>query len=280
MPDPPSLRDHGIPPPARVALVTGASGGIGRELSVGLAAAGLAVGMHGRDVERLEYTQAAVEATGTPCCVVSADVGDYAAVRAAVAEVETRLGPVDLLINNAGLIESTEVPVWEADPEEWRRVLEADLLGPFHCVRAVVPGMVERGGGRVVDVNSGSGTRDMSIYSAYNAAKTGLFRISGGLHAAGRDLGLRAFEVAPGVVDTAMTRGMAVHEGRTEWTDPRDVVHLVVAIARGELDAWSGRFLRAGSDDVATLQAVAARGLPESARTLRVRPWGDDDPLA
>jgi 3-oxoacyl-[acyl-carrier protein] reductase len=274
------LRGRVRPPPARVALVTGASGGIGRQLAVGLAAAGLAVGLHGRDPARLEATRAAVEETGAPYRVMSADVTDAAAVREAVDEVEGTLGPVDLLVNNAGLIEASEVPVWEADVQEWRRVLEADLLGPFHCVRAVVPGMVARGGGRVVDLSSGAATRDSAVYSAYGAAKTGLFRVGGAVHAAGHDRGLRAFEVAPGVVDTAMTRGMAVHEGRTGWTAPEAVVDLVVAIARGQLDDWSGRFLRAGADDVATLRAVAARGLPAGARTLGVRPWGDDDPLA
>jgi 3-oxoacyl-[acyl-carrier protein] reductase len=276
----PDLHGGGVPPPARIALVTGASGGIGRALAVGLARAGLAVGLHGRDVGRLEGTRAAVDETGAEHRVVTAELTEYAAVREAVAEVEASLGPVDLLVNNAGLIEAAEMPIWEADPEEWRRVLDADLLGPFHCVRAVVPGMVERGGGRVVDLNSGSGTRDMEVYSAYSVAKTGLFRIGGALHAAGHERGLRAFEVAPGVVDTAMTRKMAVHDDRTEWTDPQDVVDLVVAIAGGRLDAWSGRFLRAGPDDVAVLREASARGLPDGARTLRIRPWGHADPLA
>ena len=273
-------RTSGGPPPARVALVTGASGGIGRDLSVGLARGGVAVALHGRSEERLAATREAVEAVGGRCCVVTGDVADLAAVRAIVPVVEQELGHVDLLVNNAGLIEDDEVPIWEADPDEWRRVLEADLLGPFHCVRAVVPGMLERGGGRVVDLNSGSGTRDTPVYSAYNAAKTGLFRIGGSLHAAGHGRGLRAFEVAPGVVRTEMTRGMAMHADRTDWTDPQDVVDLVTAISRGELDAWSGRFLRAGSDRLDVLRAAAARGLPEGARTLRVRPWGSDDPIA
>jgi len=269
----------GHPAPARTALVTGATGGIGRALAVGLAEAGLAVAVHGRDAGRLDAVRAEVEAAGGRCVAVTADVTDLEAVRAAVGAAEQALGPLDLLVNNAGLIEATEVPVWEADPAEWRRVLEADLLGPFHLVRAAVPGMVARGAGRVVDLNSGSGTRDMGVYSAYNAAKTGLFRIGGGLHEAGHDRGLRSFEVAPGVVRTAMTQAMAMHDDRTDWTDPQDVVDLVVAIARGELDAWSGKFLRAGTDALALLREVGERGLSSAARTLRVRPWGDDDPL-
>lgn len=272
------MPDHD-PPAARVALVTGAGSGIGRAVAEGLATAGVAVGLLGRIRARLEVTAEAVRGVGGPASVAPADVTDLGAVRAAVAEVERELGPVDLLVNGAGAIETAEVPIWAADPREWWAVVESNLRGAFNCVRAVVPGMVARGGGRVVDVNSGSGTRDMEVYSAYNAAKTALFRIGGGLHAAGHGLGLRSFEISPGVVRTAMTRGMAVHTDRTEWTPPDRVVELVVAVARGDLDTWSGRFLRAGVDDLAALRTVAAR-LGPSDRTLTIRLYGPHDPLS
>jgi 3-oxoacyl-[acyl-carrier protein] reductase len=269
--------DHD-PPAAEVALVTGAGSGIGRAVAEGLAAAGVAVGVLGRTPARLEETAEAVRAAGRRASVAPADVADLGAVRAAVVDVERELGPVDLLVNNAGAIESAEVPIWAADPQEWWAVVESNLRGAFNCVRAIVPGMVAGGGGRVVDVNSGSGTRDMEVYSAYNAAKTALFRIGGGLHAAGHGLGLRSFEIAPGVVRTAMTRGMAVHTDRTEWTPPDRVVEMVVAVARGDLDAWSGRFLRAGVDDLERLHELAPQ-LGPMARTLAVVPYGPDDPL-
>jgi 3-oxoacyl-[acyl-carrier protein] reductase len=269
--------DHD-PPAARVALVTGAGSGIGRAVAEGLAAAGVAVALLGRTRARLEGSAEAVSVGGGRASVVPADVTDLGAVRAAVVDVEHELGPVDLLVNNAGVIEAAEDPIWAADPQEWWAVVESNLRGAFNCVRAVVPGMVARGGGRVVDVNSGSGTRDMEVYSAYNVAKTALFRIGGGLHAAGHGLGLRSFEIAPGVVRTAMTRGMAVHTDRTEWTPPDRVVELVLAVACGDLDAWSGRFLRAGVDDLERLHEVAPH-LGPTARTLAVVPYGPDDPL-
>ena len=271
------MPDHD-PPAAEVALVTGAGSGIGRAVAEGLAAAGVAVGVLGRTPARLEETAEAVRAGGGRASVAPADVTDLRAVRAAVADVERDLGPVDLLVNNAGAIEPVEVPIWAADPKEWWVVVESNLRGAFNCVRAVVPGMVARGGGRVVDVNSGSGTRDMEVYSAYNAAKTALFRVGGGLHAAGRGLGLRSFEISPGVVRTPMTRGMAVHTDRTDWTPSDRVVELVVAVARGDLDVWSGRFLRAGADDLERLHEVAPH-LGPRARTLAVVPYGPDDPL-
>ena len=104
-------------------------------------------------------------------------------------------------------------------------------------------------------------------------------RPGGSVHAAVYDRGLRAFELAPGVIATEMTGAMLVYEGRTEWADIADVVELVLTCARGDLDAWSGRFLRAGIDDLATLRAKAGE-IGDHARTLRLRPYGDDDPLS
>ncbi|GAB2683552.1 SDR family NAD(P)-dependent oxidoreductase [Thalassiella azotivora] len=271
----------GHPPPARTALVTGASRGIGRHLALGLADAGLDVGLLARDRGALEEVARAVVDRGRRAHPVTADVTDLSVVESAVAEVERELGPVDLLVNNAGRIESTEVPPWQADPEEWWAVVETNLRGSFHLVRAVVPGMLERGGGRVVDLSTGSATRDSALYSAYFASKTALLRFGSGLHLAGHERGLRVLEIAPGVVRTEMTAGMRVHDDRTDWTDPQAVVDLVVAAARGGLDEWSGRYVRAGADDPASLAAAAAvldGPAGDDARTLRLRPWGDDDP--
>lgn len=267
------------PPPATTVLVTGASSGIGRALAVGLGRAGLAVALLGRDADRLSEVAEQVRAIGARCTTAAADTTDYDDLASAVASVEGEIGPIDLLVDSAGVIEPEEVPVWEADPQHWRRVVEVDLVGAFHAVRAVVPGMVERGGGRVVQLNSGAGTKAAPINSAYSSAKTGLWRIGGAVHLAGFEKGLRAFELAPGVVDTPMTRSMPHHAARTEWTDPDDVVALVVAMARGDLDAWSGRMVRAGADTPASLAAREAAGPLGDARTLGLRPWGDDDPL-
>jgi 3-oxoacyl-[acyl-carrier protein] reductase len=277
-PDPPP-RDHGVPPPARTALITGASRGIGRELALGLARAGLDVALLARDAGAVAEVAEEVRTVGAESVAVPADVTDLRSVTHAVRVAKEALGTVDLLVNNAGRIEPVEVPAWEADAHQWRAVVETNLIGAFHLVRAIVPGMIARGGGRVVDLSSGAAMRDSPIYSAYYASKTALLRFGSGLHDAGHEQGLRSFEIAPGVVRTDMTTTMPVHSDRTEWTDPAAVVTLVVAVAKGELDAWSGRFLRAGSDDLETLRAVAARGLREDTRRLCLCPWGPDDPL-
>jgi 3-oxoacyl-[acyl-carrier protein] reductase len=261
----------------QVALVTGASTGIGRHLALGLAERGMAVAGLARGAERLADGMAVVaDATGARTLAVAADVTDRAAVTQAVARVHREFGRVDLLVNNAGLMDAAEVPVWQADPEQWWSVVESHVRGALLLVHAVVPGMVERGSGRVVDLASGLSTRGGDLYSAYSVGKTGLMRLTETLAAGLAGTGVHAFDLAPGVVRTAMSTAMSIHEDRTEWTPPEQVVALLAAIAAGELDRWSGRFLRAGADDLDVLRATTPG---DAARQLRLRPYGEDDPV-
>ena len=130
--------------------------------------------------------------------------------------------------------------------------------------------------GRIVNLNSGAAAGD-DVASAYNVSKTALARLTGSTHLAGWARGIRAFDLMPGVVRTDMTESMDAHAGRTEWTDPAEVTDLVLAMVSGELDAWSGRFVRAGIDTVASLGRAQA-GLASDERTL-VLALGESDPL-
>ncbi|GAA5157039.1 SDR family NAD(P)-dependent oxidoreductase [Ornithinimicrobium tianjinense] len=253
---------------APVALVTGASRGIGDHLVRALLDAGWRV------VGLSRSGRVAEGAEGMPC-----DVTDAGAVERAVAEVVDRHGRIDLLVNNAGLIE-TEQPLWEADVDEWWQVMVTNVRGPFLLTRAVVPHMIAAGGGRIINLNSGSGTRESDVLTAYHASKSALARLTGGVALAGAEHGVLAFDMAPGVVESDMTRSMELHRGRTEWTDPEDVTALALAIADGELDGFNGRFVRAGTDDLDELRERSRSGLGEGVRMLRLRPWGDGDPVA
>jgi NAD(P)-dependent dehydrogenase (short-subunit alcohol dehydrogenase family) len=262
----------------QVALVTGASTGIGRHLVEGLAARGMKVAGLARGEERLRATMAEVgSATGAPTLAVAADVTDRGSVRDAVETVVAELGQVDLLVNNAGLIDEFEVPLWEADPDQWWDVVTSHVKGSFLLCRTVVPWMVLRNHGRVVNLASGMSVRARPEYSAYSVAKTGLMRMTEALAGALEGTDVRAFDVAPGVVETEMTTAMPLWKGFTDWTPPEKVVELVTAIAAGELDQWSGRFLRAGKDDLDVVRSLTPE---DAARQLRLRPYGDSDPLA
>jgi NAD(P)-dependent dehydrogenase (short-subunit alcohol dehydrogenase family) len=262
----------------QVALVTGASTGIGRRLVEGLAARGAAVAGLARTEQRLTAAMAEVaSATGARTLGVAADVTDRAAVEAAVARVVEEFGRIDLLINNAGLMDAAEVPVWQADPDDWWAVVESHVRGPQLLLHTVVPGMVEGASGRVINLASGLSTRGAPIYSAYSVGKTGLMRLTETLVQGLAGTGVLAFDMAPGVVRTDMTAGMSIHQGRTDWTEPEQVVALAVAIASGELDQWSGRLLYTGRDDLGVVRALTPEG---TARQLRLVPYGDDDPVA
>lgn len=269
------------PPIPRTALVTGAGRGIGREIALALARDGYALGLVGRTRERLDEVADEVRAHGVPVTVAPADLVDATAVADAVARVEDGLrgaGGTGLLVNNAGVIEHAELPFAADDVEDVWRVVETNVRGPLLVTHAVLPGMLARGGGRVLNVNSGAGHRAMAAYTGYAVSKGALARFTTQLHHQYADAGLRVLDLAPGVVATAMTAAMPVHAGRTRWTSPQDVTALVLGFAAGELDALSGRFVRAGADTVASLREHTDAIVAADARTLRLATWGDDDP--
>lgn len=261
----------------QVVLLTGASTGIGRQLAQALAARGAVVAGLARGADRLRGAMDEVAAvTGGRTLAVAADVTDPTAVDAAVARVLEDLGHIDLLVNNAGLVDAAEVPVWAAESDQWWAVVASHIRGAQLMIRAVVPGMLDRGTGRVVNLASGMGTRAEPDYSAYSVGKAGLIRLTEALAASLEGTGVHAFNIAPGLVDTEMTRSMPKWDSFTGWTPPARVVELICAAALGELDAWSGRFLRAGVDSVETARAFVPEG---PARQLRLRPYSSDDPL-
>ena len=265
--------------PGRVAVVTGASRGIGEMIVRALAGEGYAVCLLARDGSAADRVAGEIRSLGHPAVMARpADVTDDVAVRAAVEAVLSAWGRIDVLVNSAGSIEK-EVPLWQADADQWWSVLTTNVRGPFLMTRAVVPAMIAAGGGRVINLNSGAGMAERAELSAYTASKSALARITGSTHLAGWAHGIRAFDLSPGVVRTQMTLSMAMHRGRTRWTEPGDVTNLALALAGGGLDAWSGRFVRAGVDTPDSLLELAERGLDDSARMLRLQPWGPSDPL-
>jgi 3-oxoacyl-[acyl-carrier protein] reductase len=271
--------------PPRTALVTGAGRGIGRGIALGLARAGWSLGLVGRTRAHLDAVAAECR-TANPSirvAVAAGDLVDPEAAGAAVAAVESELAPLGglgLLVNNAGVVERAELPFAADDVADAWRVIETNVRGPMLVTHAVLPGMLARGGGRVVNLSSGSAHRVSDTSTGYGISKGALSRFTRLLDHQYRAAGLRVFDLAPGVVATDMTAGMATHAGRIQWTPVETVADLVVAIGEGRLDALSGRFMRAGADTPDSLLAAADRIVTADTRVLRLVTDGPDDPAA
>jgi 3-oxoacyl-[acyl-carrier protein] reductase len=191
----------------RVAFVTGASRGIGRAIAIALGTAGHRVAFcYSSDHAGAKDTQAAVEATGVDACAVQADVADAESVGHAFSEVEGALGPVELLVNNAGI--TRDGLLMRMSDDQWGDVLQTNLTGAFHTIRRATPKMMRGRFGRIVNVSSVSGQTGQAGQANYSAAKAGLVGLS---RAVARELAPRNITcnvVAPGPIVTAMTDGL------------------------------------------------------------------------
>ena len=247
----------------QVALVTGGGRGIGRGIALELAAAGARVAVSARTASQAEET--AREAGGLP---IEADVSRREDVERMVAEVERELGPIDLLVNNAG-IAIWEDSAWEVPVEEWWHVLEVNVLGPHLCCRAVIPGMIERGRGRIVNTGSGASYLPGSSSTAYAASKAALGRFGETLAKQLGPHGIPVFTISPGLVRTAMTEEAFSEDA--PWTPPELAPRLVRALASGRLDALSGRYIHAEHDDVDDLERRAKEIVENDLNAIRLR---------
>lgn len=191
----------------RVAFVTGGSRGIGRATAVALGAAGHPVAFcYSSDEEGATETVKAVEATGARVLAVRASIADADAVDAAFGEVEEALGPVSVLVNNAGI--NRDGLVMRMTDDAWRAVLDVDLTGAFHTIRRATPKMMRQRYGRIVNVSSISAHIGSPGQANYAAAKAGLLGLT---RSVARELGSRGITcnvVAPGPIVTAMTEAM------------------------------------------------------------------------
>ncbi len=263
-----------------VALVTGAGRGLGREIAIGLARDGARVGLLSRSRDSLEDTARACADAGAPAtAVVPADVTDRAAVTAAAATVERDLGPIDLLVANAGLRDPEPAAPWDVDPDTWWQVVTTNLRGVQLLDHTVLPGMIARGQGRVLHVGSGMGQRPVPDWSAYSVSKAAVARLTDTIAAALVGTGVTVIEVSPGLVRTDMTETMWGPPEEQPWNDLALMVTAVRRFAAGELDALHGRFVHAAKDDLDALVAAAGAITSADARTLRLRTYGKDDPL-
>ena len=230
----------------QVALVTGGGRGIGANIARELTAAGARVAVSARSGDQVE--EVAREIGGL---AVAADVSDRGSVQAMVEQVEAELGPIELLVNNAGIAIWEDVPAWEIDPDEWWRVFEVNVLGAYLCCRAVIPGLVERARGRIVNTGSGSAYLPGQSTTAYGASKAALYRFGEGLAKQLEPHRIPVFTISPGLVRTAMTEKRFGPDA--PWTPPELAPRLVRVLASGRADRLTGRYIHAEHDDIEDL---------------------------
>ena len=258
-----------------VALVTGGGRGIGQLVAAALAGEGAAVGIIARSRQELDRTVAVMRADGSPGINVAsavADVTDAAALAAAVGDVQHQLGPVDILVNNAG-ITGPIGPMWELDPEAWWHTMDVNVRGLLLATNLVLPNMVARGRGRILNLTSEAGTHRWPLVSAYSVSKAAVVKLTENLaHETSRH-GITVLSVHPGLLPIGMANSVTDGSARTPaerhiqaWTRAalaegrgatvQQAIDLITRLARGDGDLLSGRHISVHDDLDAMIERI------------------------
>jgi len=259
----------------RVVLVTGASRGLGRLLAGALAGAGAAVGLVARSAEQLAEAQYELITDGGTAVAVAANVSDPEALRVAFEVVSRRLGPIDVLINNAG-ITGPMGAAWEVNLEDWWRTLEINLRSVLTCTSLVLPSMIARGHGRIINITSQAGVTRWPLVSAYSVSKAAVIKLTENLAVELKRTGVTAFSAHPGLLPIGLSEPSLESrapadsaEGKVSaWTrreleegrgvDPDAAARFVLRIAAGDCDDLSGCHLSVHDDLEALIERADA----------------------
>ncbi len=188
----------------KVAVVTGGNGGIGLGMAQGLAAAGAAVVIAARNMEKSQAAVKDIEGRGAKAFAVAVDVTDEAAVAAMVGATVGKFGRLDILVNNAGI--NVRLPVHELSTADWHSVIDTNLTSAFLCAKAVYPEMKKAGGGKIINIGSMMSIFGASFAPAYGASKGGIVQLTKSIACAWAADNIQANAVLPGWIDTDLTR--------------------------------------------------------------------------
>jgi 2-deoxy-D-gluconate 3-dehydrogenase len=233
----------------RVALVTGGNGGIGLGMAQGLADAGAAIVVAGRDAAKNESAVAALTRSGARAAAAQGDVRDKAACQALIDAATKAFGRLDILVNNAGI--NIRKQPQEYSPEEWHSIIETNLSSAFFCCQAAYPAMLRAGGGKIINIGSMMSIMGAPFSAPYGASKGGIVQLTRGLATAWAKDNIQVNAVLPGWIDTDLTRmsrkQVAGLEERVStrtpagrWGTPEDMAGIAVFLASRASDFVTG----------------------------------------
>jgi len=203
----------------KTALITGSSQGIGLTLAGGLSDAGASVILNGRDTKKLSAAAAALRATGASVHELPFDVTDHAATQSAVSEFESKTGPIDILINNAGMQHRT--PLHEFDPAKFEQLLQTNITSVFNVGQAVANFMIKRKAGKIINIASVQTALARPGIAPYTATKGAVGNLTKGMATDWAPLGLNVNAIAPGYFDTPLNAALVADSDFTAWLEKR-----------------------------------------------------------
>ncbi len=210
------------------ALITGAGKGLGRAIAMALAAEGVNVALVGRTEKDLVNVAEELKAYPIKTTIATADVADIEAVNAAVASVKSALGPIDILVNNAGIASFGKF--MELEPQRWKEIIDVNIMGVYYTTRAVLPEMIERQTGDIINISSTAGKNGSALTSAYSASKFGLIGLSESLMQEVRKHNIRVSTMLPSTVATDMAIDLKLTDGNPDKVmQAEDFAELLIA---------------------------------------------------
>lgn len=212
----------------KTALVTGAGKGIGKAIAIALANEGVQVGLIARTEKDLQNVAQEINAQGVKAAIATADVSDISSVNDAVEKVQNELGPIDILINNAGI--ATFGKFLELEPKDWEDIIKVNLLGVYYVTRAVLPQMIERKTGDIINISSTAGQRGAAVTSAYSASKFAVIGLTESLMQEVRKHNIRVTALTPSTVVTELAQSANLITGDADRVmHPEDFAELIIA---------------------------------------------------
>ena len=213
----------------KIAFITGAARGIGKATALLLAKEGVNVGLLARTEATLKEVAAEIESLGVKVAYATADVSSQEQVEAAIASLTNDLGTADILINNAGI--ATFGTIMDMDPKEWQQIIDTNLMGTYYVTRAVLPQLIEKNGGDIINISSTSGLNGAATSSAYSASKFAVIGFTESLAQEVRHNNIRVSALTPSTVatDLAVDLNLIKENNESKFMQPVDIAEFIVS---------------------------------------------------